>query len=155
PFGFLLKLLFALQACKFLSESRRDGTLELLLCTPLTDREIIRGQVSALWRSFGWPVGVFLAVLFASLALQLLFAIWTRNFEPVPGVLGGSFLAGMTSVRMVVDLMAVCWFGMGLAVSMRKPQFAPAMTIVIVLVLPAVLSSCFLDLVPDIFFISW
>jgi ABC-type transport system involved in multi-copper enzyme maturation permease subunit len=155
PFGFLLKLLFALQASKFLSESRRDGTLELLLCTPLTDREIIRGQVSALWRGFGWPVAIFLAVLFAPLGVQLVLAIWTKNFEPVFGVFGGSFLAGITSVRMVVDLLAVCWFGMGLAVSMRKPQFAPAMTIVIVLILPAILSSCFLDLVPDIFFIFW
>jgi hypothetical protein len=155
PFGFLLKLLVALQACKFLSESRRDGTLEMLLCTPLPDREIIRGQVSALWRSFAWPVGVFLAVLFTPLAVRLAFAIWTRDFEPVLGVFGGAFFAGMSSVRMLVDLMAVCWFGMGLAVTMRKPQFAPAMTIVIVLIIPSVLSSCFLDLVPDIFFISW
>ncbi len=40
PFYFLLKVFFAIQACRFFSEARRTGALELLCCTPLTMRRL-------------------------------------------------------------------------------------------------------------------
>jgi ABC-type transport system involved in multi-copper enzyme maturation permease subunit len=155
PFGFLFKILFALQACKFFSESRRNGTLELLLSTSLTDREIVQGQVSALWRGFLWPLVTFCCLTFAPGGLQLAMALFTRNFQSIPTAFGSSFLAGIYTVRFLADLLAVCWFGMALALSLKKSQLAPALTVLYVLVLPAILAACFLDLLPDIFFILW
>src|SRR5208282_211431 len=44
PFGFILKCLVALEACRFFVEARRNGALEMLLSTPLTSRDILSGQ---------------------------------------------------------------------------------------------------------------
>jgi len=155
PFGFVFKVLFALQACKFFAEARRTGSLELLLCTPLTNREVVRGVAFGLWHAFCLPLVGFLVVLFAPLGLGLARAFWSRQVEPAFGAFGGSVLGGIYTVRMLMDLLAICWFGMGLALTLRKPQLAPALTILYVLILPAILSACFLDVVPDVFFIIW
>src|SRR5271165_2805727 len=42
-FGLLLKILIAIQASRFFAEARRTGAMELLLCTPLASRDLIRG----------------------------------------------------------------------------------------------------------------
>jgi hypothetical protein len=154
-FGFLLKIIFAFQACKFFSEGRRNSGLELLLCTPLMDREIIQGQLSALWRSFCGPLTLFCAFLFLPTGVCFVTGLATRNFQPVFSALGGSLLGGFFVLRLLLDLLAVSWFGMGMALSSKKPQLAAFLTILYVLVLPAILSFCFLDIVADIFFIFW
>ena len=46
PFYFSLKNVFAIQACRFFSEARRNGTLELLGVTPLSSQTIIRRPVA-------------------------------------------------------------------------------------------------------------
>ena len=79
PFGFLLKWLLALQACRFFVEARRSGALEMLLCTPLTSRDIIRGQALALRKSFLWPV-------VSLLALQVV-PSWFKSPLSHPGLL--------------------------------------------------------------------
>ncbi len=58
PFYFLIKVFFAIQACRFFSEARRTGALELLCCTPMTMPAIISGQWMGLRRIFLWPVMV-------------------------------------------------------------------------------------------------
>jgi hypothetical protein len=54
---------------------------------------------------------------------------------------------------MGADILAVGWFGMWLALTVRNPGLAPALTILTVLILPAMLVH--FDLVADMFFISW
>jgi hypothetical protein len=49
--------------------------------------------------------------------------------------------------------LAAGWFGMWLALTVRKPGLAPGITILAVLILPAMLSD--FDLAADMFFISW
>ena len=155
PFGFVFKIIFAFQACRFFSEGRRSGTLEPLLCTPLTDREIIGGQMSALWSSFLWPLVIFCSFLFAPFVVQLTTGVFTGDFRPMLTVLGQSFFAGFYSLRLILDLFAVSWFGMGMALSSKKPQLAPALTVLYVLLLPSVISFCALDIIADVFFIFW
>jgi len=60
--GFLLKMLAASQACRFFAETRQNGSLEMLLCTPLQNRDIVRGQWLSLKRLFLWPL-IILALL--------------------------------------------------------------------------------------------
>lgn len=53
-------LFVALQAARFLVEARRSGLLELLLATPLTERQIVHGQWRALLRMFAIPLALFM-----------------------------------------------------------------------------------------------
>ena len=153
PFGFLLKVLFALQVCRFFAEGRNNRTLELLLCTPLTNREIVRGQMQAVWRSFAWPLTAFVALLTIPVGVRILSSLYNRNLEVLGVVLSSSFLSGVYIVRMGLDLLAICWFGMGLALTMKKPALAPALTILFVLILPSVL--CWADALADLVLIAW
>ena len=51
----IYKCLVAAEASRRLSDDRHSGALELLLATPLTSREIIRGQQDAVWDASQWP----------------------------------------------------------------------------------------------------
>ncbi len=153
PFGFLLKVIFALQAGRFFAEGRKNGTLDLLLCTPLRDREIIRGQMLALWRGFGGPALVLVALLFAPVGECLVMAVVKQDAHPLQAILPHAFLGGVYSVRFALDLLAICWVGMALALTMRQPSLAPALTILFVLVLPSVL--WWLDVIADLALIAW
>ena len=155
PFGFLLKVIFTFQVCRFFMEARRNGALEMLLCTPLPWRDILRGQSLALRRSFLWPLVVFLALLFVPLAVQTIGLWWGADFPAIIGLVGGYFFAVLCVVRTFADFWALYWCGLWLAVSVKKPAFAPGLTILFVLVLPTMISFCFLDIFADLFFILW
>jgi hypothetical protein len=149
-------MLVAVQACRFFAESRRNGMLEMMLCTPLRTADILQGQWLALRQVFLMP---FLVFLFFSL-VPIGFAVWSafsgNGFSAgekgllAMGMGGGAFLF---SVTFVADVLAVCWFGMWLALTLKKPALAPFLTILFVLVVPTFL--CFLGLAADFVFIVW
>jgi ABC-type transport system involved in multi-copper enzyme maturation permease subunit len=155
PFGFLLKVLFAAQACRFFAEARSNGALELMLCTPLTDRQVISGQVSVLWRAFSGPLILFVAGLFVPALIRFVSLLSASRFEPMVGIVGGTLLSGAQLLRLVGDLFAIQWVGMALALTGKRPRLAPALTILWVLVLPSFLFFCYLDLVVDLVLILW
>lgn len=136
----LLKLGVASEATRPLVEERRDGTLELLLSTPLSVPDILRGQALALRRVFLWPFFVVFAVeavlLFAGLREmnRLERAVWTSVW-----------IAGM--LMLVADLMALYWVGMWRALAARNPKHAVSQTVGLVLVLPWVGFAAFMTLV--------
>jgi ABC-type transport system involved in multi-copper enzyme maturation permease subunit len=152
-FGFLLKTLVAFQACRFFMETRQSGSLELLLCTGLAQADLIRGQALALREAFLRPAIVFLCFLFVPNFAQMAAALVGLDFSQAMGGGLGTFYLGIGSVRFIADLLAVAWVGLWLSLSMRKPGFAPAVTILVVLILPTML--CWLDLLVDIILISW
>jgi len=152
PFGFLLKWLLALQACRFFVEARRNGALEMLLCTPLTSREILGGQMLALKRNFLWPSVWMLALLFVPLVVQVV-AMRSWNTPLIGTALMGFIASGFCCLRMHADCYAIIWFGMWLALTLKKPGLAPSLTVLFVLVLPSML--CVLDVFADLFFILW
>ncbi|MCX6928466.1 MAG: ABC transporter permease subunit [Verrucomicrobia bacterium] len=152
PFGFLLKLLLVLQACRFFVEARRNGALEMLLCTPLTSRDILDGQTLALRRSFLGPVVVLLALIFVPAVVQAVTARAWLN-QTMGMAIFECFGAGVYCLRMYADCYAITWFGMWLAFTLKKPGLAPALTILFVLLLPSML--CWLDVFADLFFILW
>ena len=149
--AFLLKALVAFQACRFFVETRRNGSLELLLCSPLLNAELIKAQWRALRRIFLWPLVVFLLLRVITLPL----APSSRGEPPgvgnlmETGFLGSFFL----TISLFADILAVGWFGMWLALTIKRPVLAPALTILFVLVLPTCLYR--FDLVADILFVSW
>jgi ABC-type transport system involved in multi-copper enzyme maturation permease subunit len=154
--GFIFKMLIAVQACRFFVETRRNGALEALLCTPLRRSEILRGQWLALRRLFLLPLGMFLLLNLVPIILYVGLTISgfgaAQIWKAIAGLGGGLFLMGWFTIGLVADIFAVCWFGMWLSLSMKKPNFAPPATIFFVLILPA---FCFLDVIADLVFIIW
>ena len=143
PFGFLLKLLIAVQVCRFFVEARRTGSFELLLTTPLTNQQIVDGQVNAVWRAFGGPLIAFGVLLFFPLSLRVVLALFNDGWLALPASLGGAFLSVGCGLRMVADLFAIMWFGMGLALTTKRPNLAPALTVIFVLVFRRSFRSAF------------
>ena len=134
PFYFVLQILFAMQSCRFFADARRDGTLELLATTPLTDSTVYYGQAAALIQQFLWPV-----VALASVEFICITALVVLPPEPHYG--GGDvmtllFLLPWQLLSSGAEFYAVAWFGMWLALTSKKPQSAAGWTVLFVIVLP-------------------
>jgi ABC-type transport system involved in multi-copper enzyme maturation permease subunit len=138
PFFFLIKVLFAIQACRFFGEARRTAALELLCSTPLTQREMIRGQWMALARVFLWPVVFLLVVQFGCCICSAL-GFLGKAYETNPANFYFYFLAAKQFLNNAGDFAALGWFGMWAAISFRKPQMASGATILYILILPLIL----------------
>lgn len=78
----------ASHASRFMVEARRSGLMELLLATPLTPAQIVRGQWSALLRMFGAPLAVLLAAhwLGTVLTQQMTWSRIAAFTPPTPAV---------------------------------------------------------------------
>ena len=126
----LLKGWFASETGRQLAEERQQGALELLLSTPLTVRDILRGQLLALKRQFLGPVLLALVVglvfMFASLAD-------TTDPEERAGV-ATLYIAGM--VMLVVDLAGLYWTGLWQGLTSKNPNRATSAVVARILVLP-------------------
>jgi hypothetical protein len=138
PAAFILKALLAHQACRFFVEARRNGTLELILGTPLTDQEILAGHWRLLRNIFAAPI-----VLYVGLNLLLGSA---SLFGDAMGFLLISVVFSVGSF--LVGCLAAAWVGTWLALTMRKPQFAFGATVLFVLILP--MSLCGLGIIANL-----
>jgi ABC-type transport system involved in multi-copper enzyme maturation permease subunit len=156
--GFLLKILFATQAARFFSEARRTGMLEVLLSTPLRNRDLVRGQWMALRRIFFWPLCAFALVNFAPItirAIQILLSDDPNFFDTFFRSAFGLAGIGWLDLGFIADIVAVGWFGMWLGLSVKKPNLAPAYNVLFVLILPSPFYFCAIDLVLDFILIIW
>jgi hypothetical protein len=100
----LLKGWVAWEASRRFTEERRLGMLELILVTPLSIQDILRGQLKSLRAQFEGPV---LAVLGFDLLL-LVTGVQVGRKASVEWVAAILFIMGM----FMVDLMALAWMGM-------------------------------------------
>ena len=114
---FLLKTLFAWQACEFFASSRRSGALELLLSTPLRDDDILRGQWLSLRRTFLEPLMFLLVVLALGPALHA--GLMSDGGGPPGSSLVNALAAWgawlYTLVTLPLELLAIAWMGVWLA----------------------------------------
>ncbi len=128
----LLKGWVALEAGRQLAEDRKQGALELLLSTPLTIRDILRGQMLALMRQFLGPLVLVLVVEF----LFFWAAASDTNVENQAALWG--MLWGGLALTLLADLAALFWVGMWLGLSARNPDRAASGSVVRILVVPGV-----------------
>jgi ABC-type transport system involved in cytochrome c biogenesis permease component len=128
----ILKQWIAAEACHRIADDRQSGALELLLATPLSDREIIRGQWIALYWLFLKPLLVVLAV---DLCFLLASSKETRTL----------WLAGIS--MLVFDAFTLGWVGMWRAMRERRANKAFSSTSWRILTLPWVLYLAFTTLV--------
>lgn len=152
-----LKILFAWQSCSLFSRFRRDGTLELLLTTPLTDYHVIQGQLQALNRTYMLPVTFWFV---AALALPVILGLLgngivqysqSNAFASVPMVWVG---VGWTLLNLWVDLRAIAWVGFWRALTEKKAASAFSRTVLTVIVLPHIL-FCVPSLITNSIQLSW
>lgn len=156
--AFLLKILFAAQACRFFVEARRSGALELLLCTPLRNVEILKGQWLALRRVFLWPLIVFLLLNLVPVTLDVVQTVAGQTkpklMQAILQAIQGVMTFGWLGIGLLADFFAVGWFGMRIALTAKNPRLAFPLTVLCVLIIPSV-GFCGLDMIADLFFILW
>ncbi|MDB6019268.1 MAG: hypothetical protein JWR19_3757 [Pedosphaera sp.] len=126
-----LKVWIAIEAGQQLAEDQRANAVELLLVTPLTGRDILRGQFLALRRQFLGPLLVVVAVELIFMAAQVNFA--TRDKLQ----LLETWLAGI--VMLLVDMVTLSLVGMRVALTAKSLNRATITTVLRMLVLPWVL----------------
>ncbi len=130
---FMIKAGMASEATRHLAEHRQNGSLELLLsCTPLEVPEIIAGHWMTLRRQFLWPL---VAILGVDIALAIV--------SPKEVAAYICCAAGL----LVADAFAIGWVGMWLGLS-AKPKHASGGTLFRVLVLPGLVWSLMVVLIP-------
>ena len=125
-----LKLWITLEAGQQLAEDQRMGTLELMLPTPLTTGDILRGQWLALRRQFFRPLAV---VVIAELIL-LHFTVQQMRGDPQL-----SYLVVAGAIMLVADSFALAWLAMRRALTSKKTSRAIIGTVTRVLILPWIL----------------
>jgi hypothetical protein len=132
--GLVLNLMFkiwvAAEAGRQLAEDRKLGALELLLSTPMTIHDILRGQLLALRRQFLFPLLLVLLTLFVFM--------WATLREPdtedMRSFVRLLCIGGM--VLIVADLIALYWVGMWQALTTKNPNRAASASVARILILP-------------------
>jgi len=134
PFG----LWVAAQASRFFTEGRRMGLFELLLATPVTGAEVVRGHWTALRRLFLLPALALLVLLGVVVALQAI--TMSAVFGPGPnrvGLIACKVVAGLLWLGgFGTGLGALAWFGMWMGLTSRTTTVAVLKTMAFVKVLP-------------------
>jgi len=133
----LIKGWFASECGRQLGDERQGGTLELLLSTPLTVRDILRGQTLALQRQFLGPTVCIVVILMVLMIAGLSdvtrdqgvwFAVWIGSILLLPA-----------------DLAAIYWVGIWQGITAKNPARAANGTVLRILVLPWILyAGCML-----------
>jgi len=127
----VLKLWIGIEAGQRLAEEQKMGSLELLLSTPLNEREILRGQFLALKRQFLKPLAAVIGVEIVYLLAVSRHSVLSPQEEAKQVAFG---LAGL--VLLILDIMALTWVALRAALTARSPNRASASAILRVLVLP-------------------
>ena len=144
----LLKLWVAAEAGRQLAEDRQAGTLEALLSTPLSVREILRGQFLALERQFLGPLVATLAVFLLCLPATL-----SDGLDEGSRALCVSICVA-AMISLVADVAALHWTGMWQALTARNPQRAVMGSMARILVLPWLGMALALLIIPLAYSIS-
>src|SRR5204862_126545 len=96
----LFKIWLGADASHEFSAGRLNGTLELLLATPLESREVASGMLSGFRHRFLAPLAALL-VMDAALVVRF----WSGNDRP------DAFMVGAIGAMLLVDSYCLCWVG--------------------------------------------
>lgn len=140
-FSFVLFIWMTVDAIRRIGDSRTSGALELLLATPLTDREIVSGFWHGIVRVFRIPVVVLLILQIIGLGLTILnwnniMADTTNSFHNWDYALG-QMVGGLSTLLNTIALCgAVIWVGMWLGLKSGSTTASAALTYVMVVIVP-------------------
>jgi ABC-type transport system involved in cytochrome c biogenesis permease component len=137
-------LWLASQASRFFVEAMRNGALELILVTPATPAQIVKGQWRALCRTFLLPALLLLLIMVAAHVLQI-----REYLSQIPGRTRMTSINGFSPVSYELvgtvtgvvwfgsGLLTVAWYGMWMGMTTRKSSIAVLKTLAFAIVLPA------------------
>lgn len=125
--------LLALVASRPLSEARRSGALELLLCTPVTGEQIVRGHWAHLWARLRLPLAL---TIVAPMGLYL-WVLWGQvsRVSPQPW----TYLLWLQMPRLAVQVaqvLAACWLGLWLGLAAKTTGHAVGRALLLVMFVP-------------------
>ena len=131
-----LKIWIASEAGRRLGEDRKIGALELLLSTPLSVRDILRGQLLALKRQF-------LAPLIVALIMEAIFLVASlREVHGDPEASAALVAFGMVMMIMLVaDVPALSVVGMWISLTAKNPNRATGITLRRIMIIPWVVTG--------------
>lgn len=125
--------LLAFVAARMPARARRDGTLELLLSTPLTARAVVQGHWGAYWRRLRLPL-----VLYAVVPIGIYLLVWTAA-QPGRAVVPWSYLLLGQMPRLatdVVQMIATGWLGLWFGLAAPSLSQAVGRTLGLVVLVP-------------------
>lgn len=125
----LLKFWVGGEAAAAIVTHRRQGTLELLLSTPLTVRDIMQAQFRALRWQFGWPLAITAALTLGCVPL----VAWLEG-EPPDGY--ALAVGGLAVAALLADAFTLVWLASWRAIVARRLQHAAGSAVFRVLVIP-------------------
>ena len=134
------KLCVARKACEQFIEDRRAGAMELLLSTPLSVRDIIRGQWAGLRSYFGGPL-VFL--LLAEFILYLAPIAWGNHLTSKGDLIEWNWEALCNVIVMALDIWALIWVAMANSLTSPNAGKAAGKAVTRILVFPSILFLLF------------
>ncbi len=127
---FMQKIGISAAAANPLIDEAEQGTLELMLSTPLSAREILYGQLRAIVRQNRWP---YLAILgMQVLALGLLLAF-------MGGTPKGFILGGLVILLHAFDLYTLAHIAPWCVTRVKQPRHAPQTALLQVVMLPGLI----------------
>lgn len=112
----MLIIFWAGASASFLLAEHEQGTMELLLCTPLTPRKIMRGQIRALVRQFGGPLLLLLGLAAVVTTLAVLAPVTTA------ARIGRVAIAVSCASLYLFTLFALHHVGMWSVMTVRDPK---------------------------------
>jgi hypothetical protein len=134
-----LYLWVASQAARLFVEARRSGLIELILTSPVDSKDIVDGQWRALWRMFGAPVLVLVAVESAGvwLSQQVTWGtVANQGGVAISQTLIAVASVAITAVTTAGNLLALAWFGLWMGLTSKNISLAVLKTIAFVQVVP-------------------
>jgi ABC-type Na+ efflux pump permease subunit len=126
----VLRMWIASEATERVAQERQNGTLELILSTPIRVEEILKGHGMAMRRMFAGPL---IGVLLLDAVLGVL-VVTVESWSPKDVVLAPILLGG--AVILVLDSVAMVWQGLWAGLSEKRAQAAAGNVLVRVLFLP-------------------
>ena len=135
-----LSVSVASEACHLFAGARDSGAMELLLCTPMTAKEVVEGHVLGLRKMFYKPIAALVAIEGVLVAGQVY--VMGANGTPLGVCLLAVLFGGLCIMAVVMDLTAVARFGLWQGLVHCKPAKAITRTVVWVLLLPLIPVVC-------------
>jgi hypothetical protein len=136
--GMGLYVLMTSEACRFWTDARRSGLLELLAVTPLTVKDVIDGQWRGLLYSFGLPILTLVTVQAAGMFLSQ-----NSSWAAMAAASGGKLswlvplaMSATAGATLVANLVALVWVGMWMGLTTINGSIASLKTLLFVQVLP-------------------
>ncbi|MCU0787741.1 MAG: ABC transporter permease [Verrucomicrobia bacterium] len=127
--------------CRFWVESRQSGNLEALLAVPLESKQILASHWASIRRHFLWPLVVVLCLSTLPTWLTVIPELIGQKADG-SRVFGSLFVyayLGGFMLWFLANFMAIGYTGMWFSLKLRRPQFAPGLTLLCVVLLPMVL----------------